>query len=145
MRWARHWGRDGAPFHDYGNAVTATADAIYVAASSESSARSLLEVLRYNLSGSLAWANRLRLGTDRRGELGDIAMLPDGGIVVTGYTGGVTGTRLRTIVVEPDGSTRWSNSQKLATDFGLPFPPRLAVDSAGTIYVAGSTGDRSWP
>ena len=142
LRWARHWGRHGAPFHDYGNAVTATADAIYVAASSESSPRSLLGVVRYNLDGSLAWASRLRLGTDRRGELGDIAMLADGGIVVTGYTSGATGARLRTIVVEPDGSTRWSHSQGLETHIGLQFQPRLAVGPAGTIYVAGSTGDR---
>ena len=48
-------------------------------------------------------------------------MLPDGGVVATGYTYGPGGTRLRTIVLEPDGSTRWSRSQKLATRFSLQF------------------------
>ena len=69
-------------------------------------------------------------------------MLADGGVVATGYTYGEIGTRLRTVVLEPDGSTRWSRSQKLATRFGMQFPPRIAVGLAGTIYLAGSTGQR---
>ena len=141
LRWSRHYGED-APFHDYGHAVAASADAIYVAVETWSPDSANFSVLRYSRNGSLAWAKQQPLPPNRDGAPLDIAMLPDGGVVATGYTYGPGGTRLRTIVLDPDGTTRWSRSKKLATEFGLPYPPRIAVGMAGTIYLAGSTGER---
>jgi hypothetical protein len=103
--------------------------------------------LKFAADGSLRWERRLSGGPSSDDRAADMALLPDGNVVVAGVTqntGDAQTADVETVAYDPQGNiiwrTRWTDtaaSHETVAD--------LDVDGAGRIAITGTTAENASP
>jgi hypothetical protein len=97
---------------------------------------------KYGATGELLWERRERGVGDHTSRVADIALAPDGTLVVTGTAFNADSeyaSDVGTVAYDPDGNVvwrrTWSNSATSDDE-----PSEMAIDGAGRIAVTGTSG-----
>src|SRR5688572_16882716 len=116
-----------------------TANDVYLAGQVENAAGdSEFALVRYGRATTVFSATTHNPGTNETDIPGALEALPDGNLVMTGSSGNFLNTAIATAKFTPDGIRIWSRLFA-AANFDSEQPPVLAFDTAGNIYVSGTT------
>lgn len=96
-------------------------------------------VIKYNTAGVRQWVRHYAGTGDDIDEVRAIAIMEGGAVIVTGYSVGAgTAGDYVTIKYNASGVRRWVRRYNGPAD-SADYPTALAVDSAGNVYVTGSS------
>jgi hypothetical protein len=140
QRWARLY-NGPAGGYDRGEAVAARGSRIYVVGRRDPSGDDAGDMLlvRWDGSGNLLWKRTYDSGSHLLDEAVDVAVDGDGNVTVVGYSlTAATDYDWVVISYRPDGTRRWVQRYD-GPAHGYDRPARMLLDSAGRVYVVGSS------
>jgi len=134
----RYTGRGGSQHLTAGPALASSA--VYLAGRSEDDlgGDAQIVVVGYGLQTTEFFEGRHNLSTNQNDEPTALQVLPDGNLLMAGVSGPFLNTTLLTAKLRPDGAEIWSRRFDGA-NFDPDEPVVATFDSAGNIYVAGTT------
>ncbi|MGH3645645.1 MAG: fibronectin type III domain-containing protein [Micromonosporaceae bacterium] len=144
QRWAQRHNGPGDGF-DRATEIAADASGVYVSGTSYTPSPSFTfdwSTRKYSASGEPLWERR-HLGNGTTADrVADLALTPDGNVVVTGITQNLDNkwaTDIGTVTYDPNGAVVW---QRRWTDSGggSGEPRDMDLDAAGRITITGTVG-----
>lgn len=90
---------------------------------------------KYDPDGNILWEQTYTGTADRSCSAGGLAVLPDGGAVISGRSGDTPYSNIVTIRYAPDGTKLWQRLENAG--YVVASGNDVAVDAEGRIYVTG--------
>lgn len=145
QRWAQRFNGPGDGFDRATEIAVAADGAVYVSGTSYTPSPSFTfdwSTHKYSASGDLVWERR-HPGTGTQADrVADLALAPDGNIVVTGITRNADdewAEDVATVTYDPGGDVVWQR-QWNDTPAGANSPRDMDIDGAGRITITGTLG-----
>jgi hypothetical protein len=145
QRWAQRFNGPGDGFDRATEIAVAADGAVYVSGSSYTPSPSFTfdwSTHKYSAAGDLVWERRHPGNGTFADRVADLALAPDGNIVVTGITRNADNEwaeDVATVTYDPDGNVVWQR-QWNDTPAGSNFPRDMEIDGAGRITITGTIG-----
>jgi hypothetical protein len=139
VAWAKTWNADRPGIVSNAKVVAKPGGGLYVAASLLRPSGNIdIAVLRYSAQGKRSWVRYYDGAAHALDWMEDVAVAPDGSLVVCGSTYTRSGKDDWVVLAyAPDGTRRWTRTVAGASG-GSDVPKALAVAANGDVVVAGT-------